>query len=176
MSESGDRHSLRDLPPAAGDAVPAQHRGEAAIPARQRRRHPRLLPQELHREGLRPLPPGAGLCPVAGFQRIKNEGNSVFSMVNSFVGVWMFHVVTGFCWRRVSSRSEGTRRRGRASLTTTLSAVTGGTRPGIVDPAVVTKQARRQRTKIYRICTGTERITHVDMGRIKCYILCIRDY
>jgi hypothetical protein len=99
-----------------------------------------------------------------------------FSVVNSFVGVWMFHVATGFCWRRVSSRSEGTGRRGRASLTTMLSAVTGGRRPGIVDPAVVvTKQARRERMKIYRICTETERITHVDIGRFKCYILCIGD-
>ena len=72
--EPGNGHRVRDLPPAAGDAVPAQHRGQATVPACQRRGHPRLLPQELHREGLRPLPPGARLRPVAGVQRVKNTG------------------------------------------------------------------------------------------------------
>jgi hypothetical protein len=53
----------------------------------------------------------------------------------------VLHVATGFCWRRVSSHSEETGRRGRASSMTTASAATGGTGPGTVDPAVVTKQA-----------------------------------
>lgn len=34
-SEPGNGHRVRDLPPAAGDAVPAQHRGQAPVPARQ---------------------------------------------------------------------------------------------------------------------------------------------
>lgn len=88
-SEPGNGHRVRDLPPAAGDAVPAQHRGQATVPACQRRGHPRLLPQELHREGLRTLPPGARLRPVAGVQRVKNTGTLLASSP-IYLAIYMF--------------------------------------------------------------------------------------